>query len=394
MRKMLAFLGIAGLVFLMACAESAELGADGLRSEQQAFRGAGDQAASSRAAAPAPAPAVETMVESEAIMEVAADSAASSANALETVQRKVISTALVSMEVEVVQAAIVEVRVIAESLGGFVEQLTSSGGPERQRATMTIRVPQAQFSSAMERIEALGKVQSKNEGSEDVSERFIDLQARLKSSHREEQSLLSLLEKTDSVSEVLAIERELSRVRSDIERFQGQLNFLERRVDLATITVSLMPPEEALSEPPSATLVIEVPDVTNSVGEVKALVSSRGGVLDEVVLSVRNDRERAEISLEVFTADFQQVVDFLESQGEVRSKELREGTPAGTSEKGSDEKPDARIEVSVVEESTPANVWVILAIAVPVGGIGLAMILVPLLYFSYRAGTRRRPNSG
>ena len=48
-----------------------------------------------------------------------------------------------------------------------------------------------------------------------------------------------MLGRTTTVGEVLTIERELTRVRSDIERFQGQLNFLERRIDLATITVSL-----------------------------------------------------------------------------------------------------------------------------------------------------------
>ena len=91
----------------------------------------------------------------------------------------------------------------------------------------------------MEQIELVGKVQSNNLGSEDVSERSIDMQARLKSSLREEESLLSLLGRTSTVSEVLTIEWELTSVRLDIERFQGQLNFLERRIDLATITVSL-----------------------------------------------------------------------------------------------------------------------------------------------------------
>ena len=92
----------------------------------------------------------------------------------------------------------------------------------------------------------VGKVQSKNLGSEDVSERFIDLQARLKSSLREDESLLSLLDRTSTVIEVLAIERELTRVRLDIERLQGQLNFLERRIDLATITVSLSSPPSVI----------------------------------------------------------------------------------------------------------------------------------------------------
>ena len=98
----------------------------------------------------------------------------------------------------------------------------------------------------MEQIELVGKVQSKNLGSEDVSERFIDLQARLKSSLREDESLLSLLDRTSTVIEVLAIERELTRVRLDIERLQGQLNFLERRIDLATITVSLSSPPSVI----------------------------------------------------------------------------------------------------------------------------------------------------
>ena len=79
-----------------------------------------------------------------------------------------------------VQPAINEIRAIAEGLGGFVEHLTSSGDSDREQATVTIRVPQDQFFLGMERIEALGKVRSRNMGSEDVSAQFIDLEARLK----------------------------------------------------------------------------------------------------------------------------------------------------------------------------------------------------------------------
>ncbi|MFQ5934757.1 MAG: DUF4349 domain-containing protein, partial [Dehalococcoidia bacterium] len=262
MRKVLATLGIAGLVLLLACGGGAAAPAETAFSEPKAAQrglevqpGAMDQAEALAPSMPgAPFPPPEIAVEKEMISGVSATPSAASATALETAERKVISMASISVQVELVQPAITEVRVIAESLGGFVEQLTSSGGPQRQRATMTIRVPQDQFFPALERIEALGEVQSRNLGSEDVSERFIDLKARLQSSLREEKSLLSLLERTKTVSEVLAIERELSRVRSEIERFQGQLNFLERRVDLATITVSLIPPEDVVPEPPSASM--------------------------------------------------------------------------------------------------------------------------------------------
>ena len=77
--------------------------------------------------------------------------------------------ASVSIEVAVVEVAIREVRVVA-GLGGFVEQLSASGDPGRQQANMTIRVPEAQFFTALERMETLGEVRSQTLGSEDVSE--------------------------------------------------------------------------------------------------------------------------------------------------------------------------------------------------------------------------------
>lgn len=64
----------------------------------------------------------------------------------------------------------------------------------------------------------MGAVESRNLGTEDVSAQFIDLEARLKSSLGEEQSLLRLLERASTVGEILTIERELFRVRADIER--------------------------------------------------------------------------------------------------------------------------------------------------------------------------------
>ena len=310
-------------------------------------------------------------------------------SALEIAQRKVISSAFITIELEGVPEATTQVRVIAESLGGFVEQLSSSGGSQRQRATMTIRVPQDQFSRALERIEALGTVQSRDIGSEDVSERFIDLEARLKSVLEEEQSLLSLLEKAGVVSEILAIERELFRVRSEIERFQGQLNFLERRVDLATITVLLSSPEPKLGEPASASLSIDVSDVSDTVARVKGLANALDGVVERVFLSQRNGTEEADFSLRVFANDFKQAVDFLDVQGRVRSKELREGTPPGDGAVTDNEEPDSVIRVTLVERRGSNNAALVAGIAGPLGGIALAAVLGFLFLRVYRTGLRR-----
>jgi hypothetical protein len=270
-----------------------------------------------------------------------------------------------------------------------VEQLSSSGEANRHQAHLTIRVPQDQFFPALERLEGLGEVRSRNVGSEDVSERFIDLEARLRSSLREEESLLNLLSRANQVSEVLTIERELSRVRAEIERLQGQLNFLERRVELATISISLYPPAETVPQPPSASLVVEQSNVSGRVEEVKNLVAGMNGEVDRVLLSVRDGRERADISFRVFPADFGQAVEFLESNGKVRSKDLREGAGGSAGSSHQPDSPNAVIGV-IFMEPEGANIRLITIIAGAVGGVALVIVLAAAFYFTYRAGRNRR----
>ena len=304
---------------------------------------------------------------------------------LQTTQRRIISNASVSIEVETVEAAIDQVRSIAEGLGGLVEHLSSFGSDGNQQANMTLRVPQDQFFTAVDRIEELGKVRARNLGSEDVSEQFIDLEARLKSSLREEESLLSLLERANQISETLSIERELSRVRADIERVQGQLNFLERRVDLATISVSLFQPGSRLPEPPSAIMIIEESNVSDRVSEVKNLTATLNGEIDQVLLSTKDGRERADISLRVFPQDFEQVMNVLESQGKIVSRNVREGFTSAQTEDVSPENPNARIEVSFTEPVSSSYLWLQILIALALVGI----ILAVAFYLTFRAGRNR-----
>ena len=306
-----------------------------------------------------------------------------SSGALDITQRQIIAQASLSIEVQNVEAAVGQVRALAEGLGGFIGQLSSSGGPEHQQSTMTIRVPQTEFFTALERIKSLGTLQGEKVGSDDVTEQFIDLEARLQSALREERSLLSLLERANTVSEVLSIERELSRVRSEIERVQGQLNFLERRVELATITISLFPPNVEVPEPPSASLTMDVSDVSGSVDLLKALVSAAGGEIDSVFVSTQNGKERADVTLRVLSLDFDRILSSVEAQGGVRSKEVREGKSPVDGEATSSEKPDARISVSFAEKQSN-----LIRRVLPIGG---AVLVALLLYLSYRAGRRRTP---
>ena len=299
-------------------------------------------------------------------------------------QRQIISQGSMSVEVPDVSFAAARVRAIAESVGGFVEQLSSNGVGEFRQSTLTVRVPQAEFFSVFEQIKALGEVQNENAGSNDVTEQFIDLEARLKSAQRKELSLLSLLDRADKISEILIIEQELSRVRSELERLQGQLNLLERRVDLATISVFLTTPPKDSGQAPSGSLTIESSDVGGSANTIKAVVSQVGGEIDQVFTSIQDGRQRVMMTVRVFAKDFDLLVAAVEDQGGLVSKEVREGK-AGDSE--SDE-PNARLDIAF-QEKEASTLGRNLAILAPLGSIGLIAVLGAMLYGAYRMGIRR-----
>jgi len=299
-------------------------------------------------------------------------------------QRQVISQGSMSVEVPDVPTAAARVRAIAEGAGGFVEQLSSFGVGESQESTLTVRVPQAEFFSVFEQIKALGEVQNENAGSEDVTERFIDLEARLKSAQREELSLLSLLDRAEKISEILIIEQELTRVRTELERLQGQLNFLERRVDLASITVFLTPPQKDNGQAPWGSLTIESSDVGGSVNAIKGVVGRVNGEIDRVFTSIQGGRQRALMTVRVFAEDFNLLVSAVEDQGGLVSKEVQEGRAGDT---GSDE-PSARLNITFQEKES-STLGRNLAIFAPLGSAGLVAVLGVLLYGAYRMGMRR-----
>jgi hypothetical protein len=387
MSKLIITLVLAVAVMLVGCAND-RLGLESAATnksvvQEPGFAFADDSSfVESAVAARAPSPMAEMEVIREVVreMETSGDGAAGMSGAMQTSQRKVISSASISLVVDVVETAIKQAQTAVEGLGGFVEHLSSSGGSRQEQANMTLRVPQEQFSTAVAVIEGLGVVESRNLGSEDVSAQFIDLGARLKSSLGEEKSLLSLLERTSTVGEILAIERELFRVRADIERSQGQLNFLERRVDLATINLFLVPLEDRVAVPPSASLSIEVTVVGERVNAIKAMVASVDGTTDGVFHSLRFGRERADLTLNVFTRDFDRIIEFLEDQGEVLTKELTEETSGTVSGSNLPEKPNGRIQVSLLDESGVEGFPVWGVIGIILGSIAGSVVIIFLGY--------------
>ena len=310
---------------------------------------------------------------SDSMKKAMADSGAagSPGGTLQLADRKIISTGNITVEVDDVESSVMAVEAIVDGMGGYVEVLSRSGGDEFSRASLTIRVPQGQFASAYDRIRDLGEVLNEHQGSEDVSEQFIDLEARLNSALREEQSYLSLLGRTSNVSEVLAIERELARVRADIERYQGQLDFLSRRVDLSTIYVELVPEEGPFVESPYANLRLTVDDVPGSLNTVRRIIASYKGEIRGGTIFDEDGEQRADLNARVFYADFRTILNELERVGDVAAKSIRE--PVLDSDGGVERDPEARIFVQLEE---PDYSWIYVLGAVIVLGALLLVVIV------------------
>lgn len=155
-------------------------------------------------------------------------------------ERKVIMTAELSLTVKSVTAAQEKITDISRLEGGFVSGAnTMSNDDGTKSGSVTIRTPEARFNDTMKKMKALGKVDSETITGEDVTEEFVDLDARLRNLKREEESFLDVLKMAHKVGEILQVEAELGRVRGEIEQVTGRIKYLKDRTALATITVQL-----------------------------------------------------------------------------------------------------------------------------------------------------------
>jgi len=166
-----------------------------------------------------------------------------------TQERMVIYNAYVSLETGDIGGSLAKIRSLAESYGGYVAGSSRSSYGMQATAEITIRVPKDKFHVAVQEIETYGKVLDERTTSEDVTQQYIDLKARLENLQRQEKRLNEILGMAKTVEEVLNVERELERVRGEIESLQGQINYLERNVAMSVITVGLKEPLPPFTPP-------------------------------------------------------------------------------------------------------------------------------------------------
>jgi hypothetical protein len=157
-----------------------------------------------------------------------------------------------SVEVDKLDPAIVKLRQLAAQLGGYIANSSLSGGRDQIRsATLELKIPAQRFDQALNGLATLGKVESVNATAEDVGEEYVDITARVNNAHRLEDRLIALLAtRTGKLQDVLSVERELARVREEIERYEGRLRYLKTRVATSTLSVTVHEPLPILGQGP------------------------------------------------------------------------------------------------------------------------------------------------
>jgi hypothetical protein len=130
---------------------------------------------------------------------------------------------------------------IASGAGGYVGTLNVSGArPSSRTLTAIVHVPADRLAGTVAALRALGEVVEESQGAADVSEQLVDLEARLANSRNTEQRMNELLRtRTGRLSDVLEAEREVARVREEIERLDAQRKNLETRVTYSAINVQI-----------------------------------------------------------------------------------------------------------------------------------------------------------
>jgi Domain of unknown function (DUF4349) len=152
----------------------------------------------------------------------------------------IVKNARLSLEVDKggFEKAADQATTIAGEQGGYVESSSSQGSDVRS-GRLTLRVPAANFETALADVSQIGHIRLRSVSGKDVTSRFVDLDARIRNARAQETVLLGILKQATTVTATLQVQRTLSDVQLQIEELVGQERSLQNRADLGTIVLDL-----------------------------------------------------------------------------------------------------------------------------------------------------------
>ena len=169
-------------------------------------------------------------------------------------EEKIIKTVDLSVQTKEYTAYINGLNQSVVSLGGYVENSSTdlgSGSNYNRNATYTVRIPADKLDAFLEAANEKGTITSINEEQKNVTLEYVDLESRISAFRTERDSLTKLLEKAESLENILAIQERLSEVNYEIENYTAQLRVLANRVSYSTVTMHIREVERVTEEKPS-----------------------------------------------------------------------------------------------------------------------------------------------
>jgi hypothetical protein len=159
--------------------------------------------------------------------------------------RVIIYTGDIALVVRDTEEAVKAITTLANENGGFVAGSNLYQSGEALRGSVTVRIPAERYQDTLTQLRDLAlRVERESSSTQDVTEEFVDLQARKTNLEFTEAALQELLEerqRVGSTSDILEVHRELTNIRGQIEQIEGRLRFLANQAALSTVTVELTP---------------------------------------------------------------------------------------------------------------------------------------------------------
>jgi len=167
--------------------------------------------------------------------------------------RKIIKTAYLSMETLDYDQAVLELKQQVAVYGGYIE-VSNIGGSgihsekANRHAYFTVRIPEEGFQEFMLEVNTIGHVTSQQNNGQDITSSYYDTDTRVKTLEIQEERLLEILKKAEKIEDILALERELSSVRYDIERLTQNLRHWDQMISYATLNINIQEVYEITKE--------------------------------------------------------------------------------------------------------------------------------------------------
>jgi hypothetical protein len=245
--------------------------------------------------------------------------------ATDVANRKLIRNATVELEIVSFDDALQKITTLANEERGYIATTSSEKQANgKLRGEVIVKVLPENLDRFLQKIRGLGELKNQTLGTEDVTKAYFDTDARLKNARVMEQRLIEMLKtKTGKVSDLLQVEKELGRVREEIEKMQGELKYWDTQVQFATVTISLA--EKDMEEPAAflikerSQLALYAPDVEKIYNDIKTLASQKVQITNAQLSRDYSGRISATMSMLIAPEESDVVIARVKSFGRVEN---------------------------------------------------------------------------